>query len=154
MSSTRSGHRIIIASVVFRGALWLDGVATTTVEAKERNYTLKISNLIRNSKQFSQLHAVIISQRLNRTRAISTQALARSVKLPVIAIEARKGSGRGNRRVNKFVIKVGGKRVTATAVGVNRNQAEGLYGIGCSPHSSVPEAVRIADLLAEQFRGD
>jgi len=154
LSSTRSGHRIIIASVVFRGALWLDGVATTTVEAKERNYTLKISNLIRNSKQFSQLHAVIISQRLNRTRAISTQALARSVKLPVIAIEARKGSGRGNRRVNKFVIKVGGKRVTATAVGVNRNQAEGLYGIGCSPHSSVPEAVRIADLLAEQFRGD
>jgi len=154
LSGTRRGHTTIIASVVFRGALWLDGVTTTTVETKERNYTLKISNLIRNSKQFSQLHAIIISQRLNRIRSISTQALARSVKLPVIAIEERKGAGRGNRRVKKFVINVGGKLVTVIAAGVNRNQAEGLYGIGCSPHSSVPEAVRIADLLAEQFRGE
>ena len=151
LSATTRGSKRVIASVVFRGSLWLDGVATTTVEAKERNYNLKVSNLIRNSKQFSQLHAIIISQRLTRIRVISIQKLARSVKLPVIAIEPRKGSGRENRRVNKFVLMAGGERVAATAAGVNRDQAEELYGIGCSPHRTVPEAVRVADLLAEQL---
>ena len=152
LSATTRGRKRVIASVVFRGSLWLDGVATTTVEAKERNYNLKVSNLIRNSKQFSQLHAIIISQRLTSNRPISIHELAQRLKLPVIEISMpHKITRRGNASVKKFSIAVGGKTVTATAAGADITHAQGLYKVGCSPHSKVPEAVRIADLMIEEL---
>lgn len=120
------------------------------VVAKERNYNLEVSHLIKTSKQFSQLHAIIISQRLTFNRAISIQDLARRVKLPVIAItNSHSASRREDRRVNKLAITVGGRHVVAARV--DKDQAEMLYGISCSRGSKVPEAVRIADLLTEEL---
>ena len=151
LSGTTICHKTIIASVVFRGSLWLDGFSTTMIEAKDRNIKLQVANLIKNSKQFSQLHAIIISQRLNLQRAISIHYLARSVKLPVIAIKSQKRSRRGNHRVNKIIIWVSGKHVAATFAGTDRAHAEKLYKISCSPNRELPEAVRVADLLTEEI---
>jgi endonuclease V-like protein UPF0215 family len=152
LSGAPIGHKVIIASVVFRGYLWLDGVATTMIETKARNYNLIISNLIKNSKQYSQLHAIIISQRLTITRATSIQDLARSVKLPVIAItDSHLRGGREKRRSNKFTVTVSGERVRVAIAGVERKQAEMLYEASCGPACKVPEAVRIADLLANEL---
>lgn len=152
LSGTLIGQEMIIASVVFRGALWLDGVATMTIEAKERSYILKLSNLITSSKQFSQLHAIIISQRLMLNSTISIPDLARRVKLPVIAIAgSNRRPPRGKRHLNVVSFSVSGKNVAAVAVGVDRDQAERLYGISCSPNRKVPEAVRIADLVTKEL---
>ena len=153
LSGTSIGRKTIVASVVFRGSLWLDGVYTITIGAKERNYNLQLGNFIMNSKQFPQLQAIIISQRLNLGRAISIQELARRVKLPVIAIvgsnKRRRIPRRGYRRPEKFTITVNEEHVLAMAAGVERDQAEKLYRIGCGSQLNVPEAVRIADLLIE-----
>jgi len=152
LSGTTRNRRTIIATVVFRGSLWLDGVSTAIIEDEERNLNLKVSNLIKNSKQFSQLHAIIISQRLTPNRPISIHELAQRLKLPVIAIsKPHKITRRGNASVKKFSIAVGGKTVAATAAGAGIAQAQRLYKVGCSPHSKVPEAVRIADLLIEEL---
>jgi endonuclease V-like protein UPF0215 family len=146
--TTICGNRILV-SVVFRGSLWLDGVATSVIEAPDENYTLKASNLIRSTKQFSQLHAIIISRQLAQDRELSIQELTRKLRLPVIAIKPSKRSR--VRNAKNFEIDVGGKHVAVSAAGVGRDEAERLYGIGCSPHLNVPEAVRIADLLAKQL---
>ena len=151
MSATTIRGRTIVVSVVFRGALWLDGVATCVTEAREQNYNLKVLNLIKKSKQFSQLHAILISSRLNPNRKISIQDLARKLKLPVIAIKSSKARRTGKRDVNNFDIEASGKRVAVSAAQVDRDGAERLYGIGCSKCGKIPEAVRIADLLAEEL---
>lgn len=144
--------RMIVVSVVFRGAMWLDGVSSSMVEASGRSYNLLASSLIKNCKQFSQLHAILISLRSAQNWEMSIQSLARRVKLPVIAItESRKKLTAENRGLNSFDISLGGKRVTISAAGVKRDEAEGLYRIGCSPYGTVPEAVRIANLLTEQL---
>ena len=130
----------------------MDGVATSVMEPRERNFNLKVSNLIRNSKQFSQLHVILISPRLIPNRQISIRGLARRVKLPVIAIiKSRKGSMTGKRDANILDIEVRGKHVVVSAAGVERDEAERLYRIGCSPCGKIPEAVRIADLLAKEL---
>ena len=152
LSGTPIGHKIIIASVVFRGALWLDGVATTVIEAKARNYNLIISNLIKNSKQYSQLHAIIISPRLTITRAASIQDLARRLKLPVIAItDSHLRRSREKRHSSRFTLTVSGEHVDAAFAGVERKQAEMLYEVSCGPGSKVPEAVRVAELFANEL---
>ena len=149
MSGAHIGRETVIVSVVFRGSLWLDGVATTTIEAKEESYSLRLSNLITSSKQFSQLHAIIISQRLMLN---SIRELARRVKLPVIAIAgSNKRPQRRKRQLNEFTVSVSGQNVAAMGVGVDRDQAERLYRISCSPHRTVPEAVRIADLVTKEL---
>jgi len=153
LSGTTIGQKTIIASVVFRGSLWLDGVATTMIEAKERNYNAQLSNFIKNSKQFSQLHAVIISPRLN-PKPTSIRDLARRLKLPVIAItQSRRKAKRGDKHLERIAITINGEHVAATTAGVDREQAERLYVISCGTlrHVKVPEAVRIADLLTEKF---
>ena len=151
LSGMVTERKTIIASVVFRGSFWLDGVATTTLESNERNSNLKLSNFIKNSKQFSQLHAVVISQRLH-LGTISIHDLARRVKLPVIATpERHERLCRGDRGAAKFVLRIGGEQVSASAARVDRAHAERLYGIGCSPNRKVPEAIRVADLLVEEL---
>jgi endonuclease V-like protein UPF0215 family len=142
---------MIVVSVVFRGPLWLDGVAASVMEARKRNFNLKVSNLIKSSKQYSQLHVILISPRLTRNRQISIQSLARKVRLPVIAIKPYKRPKTRKRSVNNFEISVRGKQVAVMAAGVERDEAERLYRIGCSPYGTIPEAVRIADLLTGEL---
>jgi len=153
LSGTVVYDKIIIASAVFRGSLWLDGVSTRIIPTKEDQYQIEIANLVKTSKQFSQLHAIIVSKRLTLSWPLSLRDLARGVKLPVIAIYghshriARKRPG-----VERFALPVSGGYVTASVAGANKDEAERLYAIGCSPHNKVPEAVRIADLLVGELR--
>ena len=151
LSGTTVRGRTIVVSVVFRGALWLDGIATCVMDARERNYLPKVSDLIKKSKQFSQLHAILISSRFGRNRELSIQDLARKLKLPVIAIKSGKGRTTGKQGVNNFDIEANGKRVLVSAAGVDRDGAERLYAIGCSKRGKTPEAVRVADLLAKEL---
>ena len=146
--------RTIIVGVVFRGSLWLDGVLTSNLDATLRSYNSEISRAIESSKQYRQLHAVILSRRLSRSRKISVLDLARRLKLPVIAsAKSADGSrpGRRLRAVKNFGICVSGKRLEVSAAGVDEVEAERLYGIGCTQGSMLPEAVRVADLLTKQL---
>jgi endonuclease V-like protein UPF0215 family len=154
LSASTIGSRVFFVGVVFRGSLWLDGIVTSSTKTTEPDYGPTISNMIKSARQFSQLHAITVSRRLARSRKVSIHDLAKKVKLPVIATaRSTKGPGMDNRRryVRRFGIVIGGKHATVFAAGVDREQAERLFGIGCRPCSKVPEAVRIADLLTAQL---
>jgi endonuclease V-like protein UPF0215 family len=154
LSSATIRHRTIVVGVVFRGSLWLDGVVTSNLDAAEKNYNSEISRAIEGSKQYPQLHAIILSPRLSRSRKISIPDLARRLRLPVIATARPahdSGTERRLRAVKKFGIAVSGKHLELSAAGVDRVEAERLYGIGCTRGSTIPEAVRVADLLAVQL---
>lgn len=154
LSGTTIRDRTIVVGVVFRGSLWLDGVLTSSLDTAEQNYNPEISRAIESSKQYPQLHAIILSRRLSRSRKISIRDLARRSRLPVIAI-AKSGNGsRAEKRlraVKNFGIVVSGKHLVVSAAGVDRAEAERLFGIGCTQGNKIPEAVRVADLLAVQL---
>ena len=152
LSGTTVDGEIIIASVVFRGSLWLDGVAAAIIPMTEEEYQVGIANLVKNSKQFSQLHAIVISKRLTLNWPLSLRGLARGVKLPVIATYGHSHQISRSRGTERFALSVSGGHITASAAGTDRDQAEKLYAIGCRPHNEVPEAVRIADLFVEELR--
>jgi endonuclease V-like protein UPF0215 family len=154
LSGTTIRGRTIIVGVVFRGSLWLDGVVTSNLDKAEQNYNSEISRAIKGSKQYLQLHAIILSRRLSHSRKISIGDLAGRLRLPVIAIaKSVNGLGGGSRLrvVKSFGIAVSGKHLAVSAAGVDRAEAERLYRIGCSLRNRIPEAVRVADLLAEQL---
>jgi endonuclease V-like protein UPF0215 family len=153
LSGTTIDHRTILVGVVFRGALWLDGVVTSSLDRTEQEYELQISRAIQSSKQYSQLHAVIVSRRLSRNRKISFRDLSVRLRLPVIALgqsNYRSRTGR-LRPLKSFGIVVSGKHLRVSAVGIDRAGAERLCKIGCTLGSTVPESVRVADLVAEQL---
>ena len=153
LSGTAVNDKIIIASVVFRGSLWLDGVAAKIIPTAQEEYHIGITNLVKSSKQFSQLHAIIISKRLTLNWPLSLRELARAVKLPVVAIYSHSHqTARRRHGVERFALPISGGYVTASIAGTDKDQAEKLYAIGCSPHNKVPEAVRIADLFVEELR--
>ena len=81
---------------------------------------------------------------------MTIQDLAERVKLPVIAItKSRMRRKIRRKRTIHIDIPVKDGHVAVSAAGVEKDEAERLYRIGCSPYSKTPEAVRIADLLAE-----
>ena len=81
---------------------------------------------------------------------MSIQDLAERAKLPVIAItKSRMGRKIGRKHTTHIDIPVKDGHVAVSAAGVEKDEAERLYRIGCSPYGKIPEAVRIADLLAE-----
>jgi endonuclease V-like protein UPF0215 family len=154
LSGTTIRDRTIIVGVVFRGSLWLDGVVASSLDTVVRNYNPEIIRAIESSKQYPQLHAIILSRRLSRSRKISIRDLARRTRLPVIAITKSAEGSRTKRHlpgVKNFGIVVSGKHLEVSAAGVDRGEAERLYGIGCIRGNKTPETVRVADLLAKQL---
>jgi len=154
LSGTTTGHRTILVGVVFRGALWLDGVVSSSLDRTEQGYDLEISRAIQGSKQYSQLHAVIVSRRLSGNRKISMHDLAMRLRLPVIVLgksNYRSRTGR-LRALKSFGIVVSGKHLRVSAIGIDKSGVEKLYRIGCTLGSTIPESVRVADLLAAQLR--
>ena len=147
-----------MVGVVFRGSLWLDGVISCTLEMNETNQNSTLSRAIKRSKQYSQLHAIILNERLVPGRRVNLADLARLVKLPVIAIANRRISS-GPKKVKRargmlhHDVIINRRRLSVLAVGVGREEVEQLFNVGCTPTSGIPEAVRVANLLVHQASG-
>lgn len=144
-----------MVGVIFRGSLWLDGVISCTVEMNTTNQNSTLSKAIKQSKQYSQLHAIILRKQSIPGWKVNLTDLARRVKLPIITT-ANRGilrapkSGKGARGMQRYVISVNERKLPVLVVGVSGADAEQLYSVGCTPSNRVPEAVRVANLLAQQ----
>jgi endonuclease V-like protein UPF0215 family len=154
LTGTTIRNRTIVIGVVFRGSLWLDGVVTVTLDTAGYDFEREISRAIKSSKQYPQLYAIIVSHHLSRNRKISIRDLAKRLRLPVISIARSPDGSRAEpflRAPKIFGIVVDGKHLEVTAAGVGRAETQRLYEIGCTQGSKIPEAVRVADLMAEQL---
>jgi endonuclease V-like protein UPF0215 family len=146
----------VFIGVVFRGNLWLDGALACRLKSSQRDPVSKLGNAIMKSKQYSQIKAVILARDdLLQGKDANIRSLARKIKLPVIAMvrrraprsEARFRKGK-NRRTLHYTLKVSGKTVAVEVFGMNRETVTELFRVACAPNRSIPEAVRVAELVA------
>lgn len=155
LSGSRVGGNIVGIGVIFRGSLWLDGLVTSRFALTQHNYCNEISRMIAGARQFSQLHAIIVSHRLTLNRRLSIDELSRRTTIPVISLYKSAKEANHNKRTpssKNFTITVNRKSLVVCAAGVARESAELLYRIGCSEGNWIPEPVRVADMLAKQLQ--
>ena len=141
--------------VVFRGSLWLDGVISCSLGMNGTSQNSTLSEAIKGSRQYSQLHAIILKKELVSGLNASLTDLARRVNLPVIAIMNRRGSKArrnwmGSRGQQRHDIIVNGHHLSVLAVQISRKEVEQVFNVGCTPTNWMPEAVRVADLLVHE----
>jgi endonuclease V-like protein UPF0215 family len=107
------------------------------------------------SKQYSQLHAVILCrEHLVPARDIAIEDLARRLRLPVIAFVKKRRAGikRSNRsmKASHYDLSIRGKRVSVIASRIGPERAQEIFAAACARDRSIPEAARVADLISEQ----
>lgn len=151
---------IPVIGVVFRGNLWLDGVFTCLLEPDRSNHLSTLARAITRSKQYSQIRAVILSrEQLVPGEDIEITKLAQRISLPVISI-IRKPHSRGLRklqggkrsktfRATRYEIKFRGRPVSVLAAGISHERTREIFTVGCAVPHILPEAVRVADLIAK-----
>jgi endonuclease V-like protein UPF0215 family len=153
-------HRAPLIGVVFRGNLWLDGLTTCWLRPRG-NHLIQLTQAILQTKQYSQIHAVIFSrEKLTPYVRIDLADLSRRIRLPVIAIVKKNKSRKRNAlrvkpsirhatETENFDIEVNGRSISVKAVGINREATRELFEVTCADNCGIPEAVRIADLIAK-----
>ncbi len=153
-TAKRKGTTLVVG-VVFRGSYWLDGILTCSLELGKRDHVSQISKAIMKSRQYSQLHAVILStKRIAPGWDIDITDLARRIKLPIISLVKKNRAAMKKRkkllRANYYHLVINEKRLFVLAKGSGLEMIQELVTIACTPKSSIPEAVRVANLIAEQ----
>ena len=149
LSVAKQNFALLIVCVVFRGNLWLDGVISSMIEANDQDHMTSISNTIKRCKQYSQLHAIMLDSKEDISEPELAQ-LAKATGVPIIAISKASPPDRQlseKSEVKRFDLLVNGKHLSALAAGAERKEVEEIVAIGTKPAASVPEAVRVADLV-------
>jgi endonuclease V-like protein UPF0215 family len=152
LSAAKKKFGFLVVGVVFRGNLWLDGVISNLIEHDDPDRKSLISKTIKRSKQYSQLHAVMLAkQGLIPDHELSE--LASETNVPVIAVLESRPTRRPLKplqNTNHYWLRVNGKCVHVLAAGVTKEGAEKMFAIGCTSGAKVPEAVRVAELILRQ----
>jgi len=157
-----------VVGVVFRGGYWLDGVMNTKVEVDGFDATQKIGEMIKKSAHFKQLRVIMLDGiTFGGFNIVDIQELNKRTDLPVIAVtrerpdfgDIRKAIKNlpGSRKRWKAILNAGeifdvntrtkrGK-VFMEISGILEEDARRILKL-TSTRSSVPEALRVAHLIA------
>lgn len=157
-----------VVGVVFRGGYWLDGVMHTKVEVDGFDATEKIASMIINSPHYKQLRVIMLNGiTFAGFNVINIKELNSEIKLPVIAVTREKPNFNEIREALKNLpeseerwktIKSTGKmfevstrseneKVYMQTSGILEEDARKILQL-TSTRSSVPEALRVAHLIA------
>ena len=157
-----------VIGVVFRGGYWLDGVVSTKVEIDGFDATDKIASMIVNSAHYRQVRVVMLDGiTFAGFNVVDLKKLGAETKLPVIAITrdkpdlddiraALKKLPESQRRW-KALLNAGqifevstrsdSEKVYVEMNGILEEDARKIVKL-TSTRSSVPEALRVAHLIA------
>ncbi len=157
-----------VVGVVFRGGYWLDGVMHTKVEVDGFDATEKIASMIINSPHHKQLRVIMLNGiTFAGFNVVNIKELNKEVKLPVIAVTREKPNFTEIREALKNlpeseerwkIMKSAGKmfevstrseneKVYMQTSGILEEDARKILQL-TSTRSSVPEALRVAHLIA------
>ena len=157
-----------IVGVVFRGGYWLDGVMNTKVEVDGFDATEKITAMVTNSPHHKQLRVIMLDGvTFAGFNVVDIKKLNKKTKLPVIAVTRdRPDFGEIRKALNnlpfperrwKAVVNAGEiievntrsrkERVYMEISGIVEEDARKIVKL-TSTRSSVPEALRVAHLVA------
>jgi endonuclease V-like protein UPF0215 family len=157
-----------VVGVVFRGGYWLDGVMHTQVRVDGFDATRKIASMILNSPHHKQLRVIVLNGiTFAGFNVVDIKKLYTKTKLPVIAItrerpnfteirDALKNLPKSEQRW-KAILNAGeilevptrskDEKVYTQTAGILEKDAEKILQL-TSTRSSVPEALRVAHLIA------
>jgi len=157
-----------VVGVVFRGGYWLDGVMHTEVQVDGFDATEKIASMIINSPHCKQLRVIMLNGiTFAGFNVVNIKELNKKAKLPVIAVTREKPNFPEIREAIKNLskseerwktIKSSGKMFEVSTRSENEKvyiQTSGILEEDVrkilqltSTRSSVPEALRVAHLIA------
>jgi endonuclease V-like protein UPF0215 family len=153
-----------VIGVVFRGSLWFDGLLTCEIRPGEPDCVSSLVRAIVRSKQYSQIHAAILSREdLVCGIRIDGSDLSRRINLPVVSIsrdtarskpppyQNEQSSSRLER--NFFSIEIAGGLVTVKAAGIGPEETREIFAVACASGQRIPEAVRVAKIVAMHVTG-
>jgi hypothetical protein len=159
---------VMVVGVVFRGGYWLDGVMHTRVKVDGFDACGKIAAMVLGSPHYKQLRVIMLNgvtfagfnvvdiKKLNEKTGLSVIAVTRERPDLTKIREALKNLSRSEERWKAvqsggeiFVVQTGkgNEKVYAQASGISREDAEKILQL-TSTRSSVPEALRVAHLVA------
>jgi endonuclease V-like protein UPF0215 family len=152
LSLVKKELALLVVGVVFRGNLWLDGIISSVTETNDQ--IASVSRTIKRSKQYSQLRSIMLmKQDLISSRELGQ--LADAIDIPVIAFSKAPHHAKQMAEVqpatSHYDLVVNGKHMSVIAAGIEKKEAEKIVTIGCKPGASVPEAVRVADLVMNEM---
>jgi len=158
----------LVVGVVFRGGFWLDGVMSTRIEVDGFDAVDKISSMIVDSPHYKQLRVIMLDGiTFAGFNVVDIRKLNKKTKLPVIAVtrdrpdfkdirKALKNLPRSEKRW-EAVINAGeiievstrsrDEKVYIELSGILEEDARKIVKL-TSTRSSVPEALRVAHLIA------
>jgi endonuclease V-like protein UPF0215 family len=155
---TRTGNALVIGAVI-RGRDYLEGILSTTVSVDGDDSTAKLSKMIKGSKFYPQLRAILINgTTLAGFNVIEIEKLNEQTGLPVLCITRRpidfpavmralkkvRNPESKLKRLYRGEQKKHGKIYYMTAGRINAQEVIGLTTI----HSHIPEPIRIAHIIA------
>jgi endonuclease V-like protein UPF0215 family len=150
---TKRLKRVPVIGVVYRGNLWLDGMFKCQVQSDQHGRLSGLVKAIIQSRQYTQIHAVILPrEELAPGIRIKISDFALKINLPVLSIvEKTAPSQRGaTTKVERLRIKIAGRHLHLRAAGLSREQAGEIFAVACTSGQWLPEAVRVAQIVAEQ----
>jgi hypothetical protein len=159
-----------VVGVVFRGGYWLDGVMYTKIRVDGFDATTKIASMILNSPHYRQLRIVMLNGiTFAGFNVADIKKLNAKTKLPVIAVtrerpnfaeirKALKNLSKSKKRWKIIqntgdVVEVHVKnreKVYMQFAGILEEDAEKIL-LMTSTRSNIPEALRVAHLIASGF---
>ncbi|MBI2176495.1 DUF99 family protein [Candidatus Woesearchaeota archaeon] len=154
-------REVLIIGTFFRGGSSLDGVMTTTAAVDGSDATAKIIRMVKKSKFFPQLQAIMLNGiAVGGFNVIDIQKLRSATKIPVVVVmrdfpEVGKIKGTlaslGMEAKVKLIEKAGRiykvDNVHVQLSGCSLERARELLKISCT-RSNIPEPVRVAHLIA------
>ena len=157
-----------VIGVVLRGGYWLDGIMRTQIEIDGMDATEKIGGMITSSPHFGQLRVVMLDGvTFAGFNVVDTSQLRELVDLPIIAVtrekpdfddikkalenlpfsEARWKAIANAKDITKVSTRNGKHVVYIQVVGIELGMAMRIVR-GTATRSNVPEALRVAHLIA------
>lgn len=155
--------QIPVIGVVFRGNQWLDGIITCTLRSKSPDNVPVLAHAITECKQYSQLHAVLLARsRFSGATHVDLSSLSDSISLPVIALvsyrraravrEAQVGKeSRSSTATKHYRVRVRDNLLSVIATRLSHAETSEILSLACVNDSMIPEAVRVAELIANRI---
>ena len=164
----RTEGTVDVVGVVYRGGYWLDGVMRTEVKIDGMDATEKIASMIKSSPHYKQIRVVVLNGiTFAGFNVVDIQRLFKELNLPVITVTREKPNlaeiemalknlpeyekrwqAMGNAgEVTKVYTRNEEEAVYMQVAGISKSDAEKILK-KTSTRSSVPEALRVAHIIA------
>jgi len=163
-----SRGKALVVGIVFRGGYWLDGVMHTQVAVDGFDATKKISAMVLDSSHYRQLRVILLNGiTYAGFNVVDIQRLYQETGLPVVAVtrekpdltsirEAIEKLPKRNARWNAILAagecfevatRYPSEKIHLHVAGLKNSDAECIVRL-TSTRSSIPEALRVAHLVA------